>query len=68
MMASSIQPGTSVEVRSSFDHAWKRGFTVEIAAEDGYRLRRQSDGRVLPTAFPPDIVREAPSRLRGLHP
>ena len=53
----SLQPGTDVEVRSSFDRNWKRGFTVEDASEQGYHLRRRSDGSVLPATFPADIVR-----------
>jgi hypothetical protein len=54
-----LQPGTDVEVKSSFDQGWKRGFVVEDTSQNGYRLRRRSDGSVLPTAFPPDVVRPA---------
>lgn len=57
-MSVRIEPGTRVEVMSSFDQAWKRGFTVEATGVDGYRLRRASDGEVLPTSFAPDAVRE----------
>jgi hypothetical protein len=53
----SLQPGTDVEVRSTFDRDWKRGFTVEEASEQGYHLRRCSDGSVLPATFPADVVR-----------
>ncbi len=56
-MKNSLQPGTDVEVRSSFDQHWKRGFVVENASDEGYRLRRQSDDSVLPAAFPADVVR-----------
>ena len=52
-----LEPGTDVEVRSSFDRDWKRGFTVEDACEQGYHLRRHSDGSVLPATFPADVVR-----------
>jgi hypothetical protein len=52
-----LQPGTDVEVRSSFDRDWKRGFTVEDTCEQGYHLRRRSDGSVLPATFPADVVR-----------
>jgi hypothetical protein len=65
-MSVQIEPGTRVEVMSSFDQAWKRGFTVETMADDGYRLRRASDGQVLPTAFAPDDVREE-LRRAGWH-
>jgi hypothetical protein len=44
-----------VEVRSRFDHAWARGFEVaeRISADTGprYRVRRRSDGSVLPVLF-----------------
>lgn len=55
---------TSVEVRSSFlqDH-WASGFEVAevIRLEDRelYRLRRRSDGAVLPTLFDREDVRRA---------
>lgn len=56
---------TSVEVRSSFlqDH-WASGFEVAdlVRLEDRelYRLRRCSDGAVLPTLFDPEDVRRVP--------
>ena len=56
-MTYSLQPGTDVEVRSTFDRSWKRGFVVEQASEQGYFLRRRSEGAVLPAAFSPDAVR-----------
>jgi hypothetical protein len=55
-----LRPGTAVEVRSSFDRTWKRGFLVEKVDGGGYRLRRISDGSVLPTVFSFNVVREAP--------
>ena len=58
-----IALGTSVEVRRRFDQAWARGFEVASAAEDGYRLRRQSDGAVLPVSFPADDVRQSSIQL-----
>lgn len=59
LMAYSLAPGTEVEVKSTFDRTWKRGFAVAEPAEQGYLLRRHSDGAVLPTPFPPDSVRPA---------
>ena len=53
-----LRPGTPVEVRSSFDRRWTRGFRVESVEGGGYRLRRVSDGSVLPTVFKFDIVRQ----------
>ena len=54
-----LRPGATVEVRSSFDRGWKRGFLVESVDGGGYRLRRMSDGAVLPAVFTFDAVRSA---------
>lgn len=52
-----VRPGTRVEVRSRFDDRWARGFeTVEVLVA-GYRIRRVSDGSVLPVEFAFDDVR-----------
>ena len=53
-----IGPGTRVEVRSGYRSSWARGF--EVAAVDGeqYRVRRVSDGTVLPATFQPEAVRQ----------
>jgi hypothetical protein len=57
-----VKPGTRIEVRARFDQAWARGF--EVAEEVGdigavrYRVRRRSDGSVLPVLFGADEVRE----------
>ena len=52
-----LPPASRVEVRSDFDHSWTSGFTVEEQTSAGYRLRRRSDGRVLPRVFPFEDVR-----------
>ncbi|UDY37011.1 hypothetical protein [Dermatobacter hominis] len=52
-----IDAGTTVEVRSRFDQRWTTGFTVADVAEEGYLLRRQSDGTVLPAWFPREQLR-----------
>jgi hypothetical protein len=58
-----IRPATNghVEVRSRFDGTWVAGFEVveehEVDAERLFRLRRCSDGVVLPTHFGPEEVR-----------
>ncbi len=65
-----MEPGTRVEVRSRFDERWSRGFEIaEILAPPGeegngprYRIRRRSDGSVLPTLFVDDEVREEKKR------
>ncbi|MBS1838613.1 MAG: hypothetical protein JST64_13055 [Actinobacteria bacterium] len=49
--------GTVVEVHCRFDQRWTTGFTVVEVADDGYRLRRTSDGAVLPAWFPREQVR-----------
>jgi hypothetical protein len=63
-----VEPGTRVEVRSRFDDRWSRGFEVaEVEAGDGgketrYRIRRRSDGSVLPALFVDDELREEKKR------
>ena len=47
-----IDIGEAVEVRRRFDNAWARGFVVAELGADGYRLRRNSDGALLPVGFP----------------
>jgi hypothetical protein len=51
--------GDPVEVRRRFDHEWARGFEIADTAPDGYRLRRRSDGAVLPVCFPAGDVRRS---------
>lgn len=65
-----MEPGTRVEVRSRFDQRWARGFEVaEIVTPPGeptepaaYRVRRRSDGSVLPVVFVDDDLREEKKR------
>ena len=57
-MASGLAPGTKVEVRTSFDRSWARGFEVVEAVDSGaYLVRRLTDDVVLPVAVPADDVR-----------
>lgn len=49
--------GTEVDVRCRFDQHWAHGFEIAEAAPGGYRLRRRSDGSVLPVEFPMADVR-----------
>ena len=56
--AEPLEPGTRVEVRRRFDDRWARGFEVAEADPDGYRLRRLSDGSVIPAVFCPEDVRK----------
>jgi len=58
-----MEPGSEVEVQSRFNGSWVRGFElVEVQAQqpDSLRIRRRSDGAVLPTLFNPERVREVP--------
>src|SRR4051812_34419479 len=52
-----LKPGAKVEVRTSFDESWARGFEVEAVTDEGYRLRRMSDGSLLPVVLPERAVR-----------
>lgn len=51
--------GDKVEVYSAFAGTWARGFVVAEVGDGQYRLRRTSDGAVLPTLTGPDDVRPA---------
>jgi hypothetical protein len=62
----SLSPGRHVEVRNRFTGTWSRGFDIAELAPGGYRIRRLSDGSVLPTLFPPDDVRPRPPKKAGL--
>ncbi len=62
-MAEGLAPGTKVEVRTSFDRSWARGFeVVEEIDGRGYRVRRLSDDVVLPAVVTPEDVRRERSR------
>jgi len=61
-----LEPGTPVEVRRRFDHSWARGFEVAEVLDSGYRIKRMSDGSVLPAEFTFDDVRAARRRREGL--
>jgi hypothetical protein len=52
-----LEHGARVEVRQRFDGKWSKGFVVESANDEGYTVRRELDGVVLPERFPPDDVR-----------
>lgn len=50
--------GTRVEVRRRFDQHWAKGFEVAEHDDDLYRLKRLSDGEVLPVAFEESVLRK----------
>ena len=61
-----LRTGTPVDVRSRFVGSWSRGFEVaEQVTDHGYRLRRVSDGTVLPDVFSDDEVRPECQRREG---
>ena len=53
----SLRVGSRVEVRNRFDGSWSSGFEVSGLVDDGYRIRRRSDGSELPAEFDADDVR-----------
>ena len=52
-----LEHGTRVEVRSRFDGKWTRGFSIESGNREGYLIRREHDGMLLPERFSPEDVR-----------
>lgn len=57
-----LEVGTRVEVRIGFDQSWARDFEIAEDLGDGYRIRRRSDGSVLPATFADDLVRKEHKR------
>jgi hypothetical protein len=61
-----VRSGNRVEVRSRFDAHWARGFeiaeVIEHFGETRYRVRRRSDGSMLPVLFSDDDLREEKKR------
>ena len=51
-----------MDVRNRYLGIWNRGFEVAECTEDGYRIRRLSDGSVLSELFSRDDVRRQRSR------
>lgn len=60
-----LQVGEAVEVLSNFDHRWTHGFSIAVVDRAMVKLRRGSDGRILPAWFPAAMIR--PISLRGVH-
>jgi hypothetical protein len=55
--STSIPNGTPVEVRNRFVGSWSHGFEIAGQSERGYRIKRLSDGSILPDEFEPTEVR-----------
>ena len=43
-----MHEGQAVEVHTRFDDSWSEGFEIAEIEAEGYRVRRLSDGSVLP--------------------
>ena len=56
-----MQVGEQVEVHTKFNNSWAPGFEIAEVASTGYRVRRRSDGVLLP-----DVTGEADVRPAGL--
>jgi hypothetical protein len=61
VQADQIRPGTVVEVRTRFLRSWACGFEVVSVDGDQARLRRRSDGTILPVTIPFEHVRSVPA-------
>jgi hypothetical protein len=57
-----LTPGTKVDVRNRYQGTWVRGFEVAEVTEDGYRIRRLSDGSTLGELFERNDVRRERKR------
>ena len=55
--SSLLARGTPVDVRNRFVGAWSHGFEIAERVGAGYRVRRLSDGTVLPDVFPEEDIR-----------
>jgi len=64
-----MRSGTRVEVRTRFESSWTRGFEIvdrvgEVESGEAlYKVRRRSDGSILPVEFAEHELRE--ERRRG---
>ncbi len=61
-----LAAGTPVDVRSRYIGTWSRGFEVAEIVGDTYRVRRLSDGSVLPTEFSVNDVSAQRPKKTGL--
>jgi hypothetical protein len=54
-----LQVGEQVEVHTKFNDSWVGGFEVAEVVEGGYRVRRTSDGSLLPNLTSEEDLRPA---------
>ncbi len=59
-----MRVGDPVEVYSAFEQNWSTGFEIAEVREDGFTIRRTSDGALLPHTTSPTDLRSVP-RPRG---
>ena len=60
-----LDVGDEVEVFSGYEHTWSTGFSVaEVLRGNRYRLRRGSDGSLLPDATGGSDLRRLPKAAR----
>jgi hypothetical protein len=60
-----LDVGDDVEVFSGYEHTWSTGFSVaEVLQGNRYRLRRGSDGALLPDATGGSDLRRRPEARR----
>jgi hypothetical protein len=52
-----IPVGTSVDVKNRYIGTWSSGFEIAGLGEEGYLIRRLSDGSVLPDVLAFDEIR-----------
>ena len=52
-----LDVGVAVDVRNRFVGTWSHGFEVAERVENGYLIRRRSDGAILPDVIGGDDVR-----------
>jgi hypothetical protein len=61
-VADTLSAGDKVEVRRKFDAQWSKGFEVVEATASGFKIRRLSDGEILPVEFPERDIRKESRR------
>jgi hypothetical protein len=63
--ADELRPGTAVELHSTFSDSWSGGFEILGVVVGGYRIRRSSDGSVLPGPTSTADLRVVAGRARS---
>ena len=57
-----LRVGEPVEVHTKYNDAWVSGFEIAEVVEGGYRVRRTSDGTLLPNLTTETDLRPASDR------